>query len=79
MTTDNHNKSSELRPGTMILHKSGTAVVLSHRKADGTGWWNTDRSGLADFVLDGEDHGDWTIVTPELILALQAAAVDREQ
>lgn len=48
----------ELRAGTVVKHSSGGTVTLSHRKTDGSGWWNTDGSGLADRAWES---GDWTV------------------
>lgn len=47
-----------LTRGTVVVHKSGGAVTLSHRKDDDSGWWNTDGSGLADFAWES---GDWKV------------------
>lgn len=52
---------SDLRPGTVMLSDNGGRVVLSHRKDDDSGWWNTDGSGLADFVIES---GAWQPLTP---------------
>lgn len=35
-------------------------VTLSHRKEDGTGWWNTDGTGLDDELALATDS--WKVV-----------------
>lgn len=35
-------------------------VTLSHRKEDGSGWWNTDGSGLDDVLALASDT--WEVV-----------------
>lgn len=47
----------KLKPGTVVRHRLGGTVILSHRKADESGWWNTDASGLDDSVWASEDWG----------------------
>ena len=49
-----------LRPGTVLRHSSGGTVKLRERKQNGTGWWNTDGSGIGDQVL--ETSADWSVV-----------------
>jgi hypothetical protein len=57
-------------PGTIMVHRSGGVVVISRRKRDGSGWWNTDGSGFSDAAVR---HEDWTPYTPaELVAALDA-------
>lgn len=66
----NTSTSKSLRPGTVIVHKpTSTTITLSHRKPDGSGWWNTDGSGFADAVLDGSS--DFT-VSPRLSVSVSA-------
>jgi len=60
----------DLTKGTVMVHlPSGSAVVLDHRKDDDTGWWNTDRSGLADRVFAHEDWATLHDVVARLDLA----------
>ncbi len=65
-------RSIDLSPGTRMCHKTtGTVLTLAARKStdDGRsrtmpwwpGWWNTDGSGLADFVIDADDS-EWEVV-----------------
>lgn len=50
-------------PGTVLQHVSGGRSTLSHRKADESGWWNTDKSGFSDVVLQqGLHDGTWSVV-----------------
>lgn len=50
-------------PGTVVQHATGGRVTLSHRKADESGWWNTDKSGLSDVALQqGLHDGTWRVV-----------------
>jgi hypothetical protein len=56
---------AKLHPGTILEHTTGGRVVLKHRKADESGWWNADKSGFSDVALrEGLLSGDWTIVDP---------------
>ena len=47
------------KPGQRARHSSGSIAVLSHRKADGTGWWIEGHGGLDDRVLES---GDWELL-----------------
>lgn len=63
-------RSEDLAPGRGLRHRDGKVVTIDRRKTlgDGSagspwypGWWLTDGSGLADFVID-EDDSYWTIL-----------------
>jgi hypothetical protein len=58
---------SEIKPGTIMVHRTGGVVVISHRKDDDSGWWNTDRSGLVDRIAN--DPNEWTPFTPRELRA----------
>lgn len=66
--------SRSLTPGTQLQHRDGKIVTLDRRKDRNElaarrtldmpvheGWWLTDGSGLADFVIDKED-ADWVVL-----------------
>lgn len=71
----NRPKSSEMQPGTVLRYRPpqaskrflhGTREVTLHRRKKMSesihpGWWLTDGSGLADFVID-EEGSDWELV-----------------
>jgi hypothetical protein len=48
-----------IRSGSQLQHSSGGVVTAHWRKADDSGWWMTDGSGLADRVFL---RGDWTLI-----------------
>lgn len=55
------------KQGQVVRHKAtGNLVVLSTRKADRSGWWNTDGSGLSDHAL--LDTGDWELLDDSSVL-----------
>lgn len=45
-----------LKPGTVLRHKTGTRHTLKQRKDDNSGWWLTERGGIADFVLERQPN-----------------------
>lgn len=47
-----------LRPGQVIVHRTGGPIVLDKRKDDNSGWWTVGSGGLADSVWAS---GDWII------------------
>lgn len=53
-------------PGTVLVHRSGGAVVIARRKPDHSGWWNTDGSGLSDHALT--IPGEWSVIWPPATL-----------
>lgn len=64
-------QSKDLAVGTIMEHRNGHRVTLDHRKSRTfqqpgevfhPGWWCTDGSGLADFVIDAEDS-DWRVIS----------------
>lgn len=60
----------DLEKGTVVLHlPTSSFIVLDSRKSDGTGWWNTDGSGLGDLVFD---DGNW-VPLPNLVRLLDLA------
>ena len=63
-----------IEPGTVLQSDKGNRVTISHRKADDTGWWNTDGSGFADFVLERMEG--WTVLCPT---CLRPAAPEGEK
>jgi hypothetical protein len=47
-----------LEPGQLVRWRTSAPQELKERKADGSGWWMTDGSGLDDFAWES---GDWTV------------------
>jgi hypothetical protein len=61
--------TTELKPGTVVLHRKGGISVIKERKTapdnyPHPGWWVQGGGGLADFVIDGDD---FLILTPEVV------------
>jgi hypothetical protein len=64
MSSDEPIDPRTLKPGDRIRYKRpgparGDERVLERRKDDDSGWWLTDRSGLADRVWA---DGDWEVL-----------------
>lgn len=51
---------ARLKPGTKVLHKSGSLHTLDRRKEDGSGWWLREGGGLWDGAWRDED---WIVQT----------------
>lgn len=52
-----------LKPGTRVRHRSGGVLVLDRRKDTDDGWWNTDGSGFADWVI--AESKDFTVLAAQ--------------
>lgn len=60
-------------PGTLVVYRRGGVQKLDRRKPDGTGWWLTDGSGLADRAYAG---GDWRLLDDQALALLFDAPVE---
>lgn len=58
METTHKPPCRDLGPGVAIVHDSAhrSPQIIRERKADDTGWWLTDGSGIADRVFDKSDE-----------------------
>lgn len=67
------NPNPQIKPGTILVHRTGGVAMVRNRKVDDPGWWNTDGSGFSDAALTvGLADGTWTAYTPqELVAALR--------
>jgi len=61
----------EAKPGTYVMHWSGSVHQLAERKADGSGWWLKDGSGLSDDAF--AQTGGWCLLDADATARVFAA------